>query len=162
MRMRCPITPAWGVKVILGLALIAHFIVVTLVPSSGPTQELLSYPVFLGLVLVGGTINLGHYILLERHLHREAGAGIITDRGLFRWIRHPMYLGDAILYLAFALYPASLVTAVIYPVALVALWRQSQHEDHQLAAQFPEEHAEWHQQTGLWWPFSRPDLSQRP
>jgi protein-S-isoprenylcysteine O-methyltransferase Ste14 len=160
--MRCPVTPAWAIKVVLGLALIAHFILVTLRPDLLATRELLTYPLFLGLVLIGGTMNLGHYIVLEHYLHRDDEPGLITDRGLFRWIRHPMYVGDAILYLAFALYPASLVTGAIYPVALVALWRQSRHEDRQLAEQFPEAHARWREQAGLWWPGRGLRLPQTP
>lgn len=152
LTMRCRPTPSWCTKVGLGLALIAHFILLSLAPASLPAVYLMPYPAFVALVLGGGAVTLGHYVLLERRLRDREASGPITDRGLFRWIRHPMYAGDALLYLAFALYPLSPVSAVIYPVAVVALWRQSRNEDQQLAREYPAEHERWCRRAGLWWP----------
>lgn len=143
MNMRCPPTVAWCVKVVLGLALIAHFAVLAFYPELLPAWFRVPYPVFLALVLIGGGATLGHYVLLERALKTAGERRLVTSGGLFRWLRHPMYLGDAILYLGFALYPATPVSLAAYPIAAWALVAQARREDAAMAEAFGTEHEHW-------------------
>lgn len=149
MNMRCPPTIPWCTKVVLGFGLIGHFALLAFQPQLLPTLFRLPYPLFLGLVLVGGAINLGHYLLLERALKTHREARLVTAGGLFTWLRHPMYLGDGLLYLGFAVYPATPISLAAYAIAACALLSQARREDAAMAAAFSAEHDAWRRRSWL-------------
>ncbi len=140
----------WCLKVIIGLGLIGHFIALTLNPGLLPALFQLPYPGFLVLVLGGGGMVLWHHWILRRARRRAGERFILVRRGgLFGRVRHPMYLGDLILYLGLATYPATLVSLAALGIGWWALWRQASREDRELATTFGDDHRRWRQVTGL-------------
>jgi protein-S-isoprenylcysteine O-methyltransferase Ste14 len=139
----CPTTLAWTTKVVLGVFLVGHFAALAVFGGLLPVWWQAPYPLFLLLVIAGAGTTIGHYVAFAGRV------GLITDAALFRWIRHPMYLGDLLLYLGFALYPATPVGIVAYGVAVIALVRQALREDHAMDARYGGEHVQWRGRTWL-------------
>lgn len=137
------VSPSWALKVVLGLALMAQTFVAVSAPALMPTLFRIPYPLFLALVLAGGGTALLHSAWLK-----HAGDALVTGQGLYRFVRHPMYLGDAFVYAGFALYPATVPGMVAYGIALIALMRLSDGEDSALAARHGGSHAQWRSRTG--------------
>lgn len=151
----------WSLKVTIGLFLIAHFAVLAFEPTLLPVLFMPPYAVFLSLVLLGGGIELWHHWIMRR-ARRQAGnqPHLVCRGGLFGRIRHPMYLGDAVLYAGLASYPATAVSLAVLAVGLWAIGRQAAREDSELAESFGDEHRRWRLATGRFLP--RPKSSRRP
>jgi protein-S-isoprenylcysteine O-methyltransferase Ste14 len=105
-------------------------------------------------VCFGVGVYLYHYALL-----RAANSGLqvpkqlVLDAGLYRWIRHPMYLADAMYYAGLALLWASWGSLLLWLIALLALRQQAQIEDRWCAAQFGQQHRNWCDRTRLLIPY---------
>lgn len=142
----------WNVKVLCGAALIGLMVeryALGLLPALGAPLVLPGQI----LVGVGGAVFVMHY-LINRARTRVISApeALVTDGGLYRYIRHPMYLADAIMYFGFLLLAPNYLGFGIYLLALVALYRQAREEDRFIATRFPENHARWREMTGLFTP----------
>jgi len=143
----------WCLKVLLGFALIGHFVLLSLRPDALPVWFAVPYPLFLALVLGGGGFAIWHHLIMKRARRRALGGPVLVcSGGLFGRIRHPIYLGDMGLYAGFAVYPATALSLVMLAVALWALWRQAAREDAELAESFGAQHAGWRARTGRFWP----------
>lgn len=146
---RCPHgTLGWNLKVLGGLALIvcaaARFLL-----DQAPA---LRFPVPAAqlLVLTGGAVFFVHYLLLKRlRTPLDQPPSLITHGGLFPLVRHPMYLGDALMDLGLALLAGSWLSVALLGLCLWALRRQAIVEDRHLAERFPEEHRQWRSRSGL-------------
>lgn len=139
----------WNTKVVCGALLIAllidcysfGFIPLLLSGYEGPGQVL---------VISGGAAFVLHYrINRARTRTITAPRALVREGGLYRYVRHPMYLADVVMYLGFALMAPSVLSAAIYLIAVVALYRQALVEDRFVASLFPEEHEAWSAKTGL-------------
>ena len=142
----------WNIKIICGLLLVAGVFARYLIDSITPVIAL---PDIIGqaLVAIGGIIFLYHYLLLKKHNRSIFKPNqLIKDKGLFKYIRHPMYLADMVMYLGFVLLMPHWITIAIYPVALVALYQQAKVEDRFMAQLFETEHLEWTKTTSLLFP----------
>lgn len=144
------ITSWWIAKLICGLLLIGHFVAVatglyalhshTIIPA-------LAAQVF---VVVGATITLWHYVILKMTAGNLARPSrLVTDRGLFRVIRHPMYAGDLFLYAGLAMLTADPVSLAIAVVGIVAIIGQCRFEDRAMAEAFGNEFGAWKRHTWL-------------
>ncbi|MGY6555085.1 MAG: methyltransferase family protein [Wenzhouxiangella sp.] len=143
----------WCLKVLIGFALIGHFVLLSLSPGVLPPWFSVPYPVFLALVLVGGGCAIWHHLIMKRARRRAAGRPVLVCSGAgFDRVRHPIYLGDLILYTGFAVYPATVVSLGLLLIAVWAIWRQAVREDGEMAASFGEQHAAWRARTGRLWP----------
>ena len=142
----------WCLKVLIGFALIGHFVLLAVGPGVLPVWFAVPYPVFLGLVLAGGGFAIWHHLIMKRARRRAAGrAVLVRSGGLFSRIRHPIYLGDMVLYAGFAVYPATIVSLGFLAVAFWAIRRQAVREDAELAEVFGAQHAAWRARTGRFW-----------
>lgn len=108
------------------------------------------------LVLAGAACNLWHYAVLKR------GAGELGDPralvmhgGLFRWIRHPMYVGDLVLAGGLAALAPSALAGGLYAVLAIAIVKTALCEDAMMRARFGEDFDHWAEGTGLLLPRRR-------
>ena len=132
----------WRVKVGCGAGLIACLFIHYLGDAPPPAiPRALSQL----LVVAGGITTLWHAGILGK---AEAGQ-LVTGGGLFRWVRHPMYSGDVVLYLGLALLAPGPATFGFLGLGWVALYRQSVVEDKFLAARYGEAFEVWRQRTWL-------------
>ncbi|NDY95012.1 hypothetical protein, partial [Wenzhouxiangella limi] len=87
----------WCLKVLIGFALIGHFVVLSFHPDWLPALFRVQYPLFLTLVLAGGGFAIWHHLIMKRARRLAAGQPVLVCAGgLFGRIRHPIYLGDAV------------------------------------------------------------------
>lgn len=144
-----PVTPYWAMKVTggLGLALrvALHFLGVW--PAGAAPLPLV---IGQGLVLVGAGINIQHYRFLKRQNPNIASPGFLeAEKGLYRWIRHPMYFGDLVLMIGLALVTSDLVSALLLAIGTVGVGVQSRIEDALMARMFGESFEAWRKRTRL-------------
>ena len=129
----------WSLKVAAGLVLIGQVVVVL---GVGVPVSRLDVPLALGqsIAIAGGAIALVHYAMLRsssRDISRPAA--LVTSRGLYRVVRHPMYLGDLVLMVGFALTCATALAVACVLVGAFALVRLARAEDATLLARFEPE-----------------------
>jgi protein-S-isoprenylcysteine O-methyltransferase Ste14 len=142
----------WNIKVFCGAALIGLVVeryLLGFLPSWSSGHELSGQI----LVLIGGALFIIHYrINRSRTKVITAPQTLVREGGLYRYVRHPMYLADVVMYLGFVLMAPGVVSVAIYLLAVVALYRQALVEDRFVASLFPEEHLAWSAKTGLMLP----------
>lgn len=100
--------------------------------------------VLVALYLAGAS----HRVLLgkirdEPQLIRESVFGIV---------RHPMYLGEILLYLAFLLFSPSLAAAVVWILVIAFLNVIARYEERQLLAHFGGAYRDYMSEVRMWWP----------
>lgn len=148
MSKYAPIPMDWAVKVLCGLlliALVAERFLVGWLPVYG---GLAFWPGQL-LVVTGGVVVLSHYILLKRgNASVSTPTTLVTRLGLYRWVRHPMYLGDVLVAVGLTLLAPGPVSGVVLLVLVVSIWRQARIEDARNAACFGTAYDEWCRRTG--------------
>ncbi|MDJ0521402.1 MAG: isoprenylcysteine carboxylmethyltransferase family protein [Planctomycetota bacterium] len=143
-------SPWWLLKVSAGLALVAWGLLVAL--GLGPIVPRLPFPPPLAqmLVLVGAGLHLVHYAILKRRAgDLSRPHALVTDVGLFRRIRHPMYLGDLVAYVGLAALSADPIAAGLLVLGAIGLERQAHHEDREMARQFGTPYEDWRVRTRL-------------
>ncbi|MEO0794158.1 MAG: DUF1295 domain-containing protein [Verrucomicrobiota bacterium] len=96
------------------------------------------------IIAAGALFNLFHFAVLKR------GAGnlgtpsmLVTQGGLLPWVRHPMYLGESVLVLGFAILGTSMISSMFALMYIVSITRLCLAEDRSCSAQFPESFASW-------------------
>jgi protein-S-isoprenylcysteine O-methyltransferase Ste14 len=146
---RGPVTLFWAFKVVAGLGLALrvalHFLGVWPASLSPPPQL-----VGQALVLVGAGINLQHYFFLKRSNPNLAAPDfLVARRGLYRWIRHPMYFGDGILMIGLALLAPGPASLLLLAVGMAGVGVQSRIEDAQMARLFGRPFEDWRSRTCL-------------
>lgn len=90
----------------------------------------------LSFVLIGGG-----FILIAagwRVLHAAQRAGGLATEGPYARVRHPQYVGFALIMIGFFLQWPTLVTGLMLPVLLVMYWRLAKREEREVEAAFGE------------------------
>jgi protein-S-isoprenylcysteine O-methyltransferase Ste14 len=109
--------------------------------------------------LIGALLHVVHTLIVRRAAGSTgAPRRLVTGGGLYRWIRHPMYLGDGIALIGFAAMRGDGITWVTALVGAGAIYRQALHEDRLMSINFGEPMAVWRRRTGLLtprWPAKR-------
>lgn len=136
----------WLPKVLLSLALLLYGATVAILrPGAVSFSSTLAAAL---LMILGAGIHLWHYGILKR----EAGglgrpARLVTTRGFFPSIRHPMYLGDAIMSAGGWLLSADASATVLLVLFLLTLLPLVRDEDRMMARAFPDQFASWQDRT---------------
>lgn len=146
----------WRLKVLAGGGLIVlvchHFLTFSPRPDWFPVSVVLSQCV----VVVGGVLTLWHSYLLGRSGDNSGSANSLVCRGgLYSRIRHPMYLGDMVLYLGLALLAPGWMSLTCLVLGWLALILQARTEDAYLAVRFGDAFSTWADGTGLLLPLPR-------
>ncbi|MEJ2721199.1 MAG: isoprenylcysteine carboxylmethyltransferase family protein [bacterium] len=106
--------------------------------------------------LVMAVILMVGAVLLTRAGHVVAGGDARGSRvvvsGAFAYVRHPLYLGSLLFYLALAVATASLISIVVFLVILVFYNHIAAYEERLLVAKFGGAYQDYMQNTGKWVP----------
>ncbi len=91
----------------------------------------------------------GFYLLVESHrkvYKRMYGKGPLIRDGVYKYLRHPMYFGEILMFLGAPILGGSFLTLMISPVfiIMVMIWRYF--EENLLIEEFPE-YAEYQKKT---------------
>ncbi len=87
----------------------------------------------------------------ENMLFHETHAGII-DRGIFAYVRHPLYLGILIIYLGFVLGSFSILSFVTLLFIFFVYNYLASFEEKDLERMFGEEYLQYKKRVSRWFP----------
>lgn len=76
----------------------------------------------------------------------------VIRKGVFRVVRHPMYLSEVLLYLGLLVFNMSLASGVVWLGATVFLYYLSRYEERLLLERFGEEYRAYMRDVGMWIP----------
>jgi len=142
----------WSLKVVCGAVLIASLFLMVIYQL--PVLFTVPTIVAQSLVFAGAFVSLWHYRILKKSTaNMIAPTELITKQGLFRWLRHPMYLADMIAYTGLFMLMPNVFTVFVLLMAYVALFRQAQIEDAYMASLFVGEFDRWQASSRLLFPF---------
>ncbi|MFC1543110.1 methyltransferase family protein [Candidatus Neomarinimicrobiota bacterium] len=100
------------------------------------------------LVLSGYLARAGLSIVFGEE---RATPGVIK-KGVFGVVRHPVYLGEILLYLGMLMLSISLAAAAVWIIAIGFLHYISRHEERLLVARFGEEYQQYLREVPMWFP----------
>ena len=130
---------AWGISVVLPERSLQF-----------PWQGILAISLFLiGILLTG----LAAFEMAKARTtiipHRTADA--LVTKGVFRWTRNPIYLGDALILISFVLWFQVAVGLFLVPVFIWVIRRRFiEKEEHSLRAKFGSDFEAWQRKTRRW------------
>ncbi|MGD8388572.1 MAG: isoprenylcysteine carboxylmethyltransferase family protein [Desulfobacteraceae bacterium] len=100
------------------------------------------------LVLAGWMARTGLNIVFGEERTKP---GVIR-KGVFNWVRHPIYLSEILLYLGLLVMSLSLASAVVWIAAIAFLHVISRHEERLLLDRFGEDYARYMREVAMWIP----------
>ena len=143
-------TSVWILKIALQLVHITYVMLASL-QVLGPPPMLTVSSVWIALLVpLPVASNLWHYLLLKRQGGDVCNPSrLVTSKGLFPFVRHPMYLGDILVVIFLGLSWFNWVSCLIGCLTILAIWRLAQAEDQTLRRRFNEMYPDWFTRTGL-------------
>lgn len=141
-----------GQLVLLGLFLLAWIGDSFVWRGTTFLAEVVPVPVRLAvfvLVLAGAVIlaRSGHTVV-----DRGRGSEGVVSSAAFRYVRHPLYLGSILFYVALAVSTASLVALALTVVIFAFYDHIATYEEGRLEARYGDAYRSYRSRTGKWWP----------
>jgi len=138
----------WRVKIAAGAALIA-LLVAHFVFGLVPVDVAFPRETAQAIAVLGGLFTVWHHRILSTAVTSNCPTRLVSTGGCYPFIRHPMYLGDMVLYVGLALLAPGAITAALAALGCAALYLQARAEDRHLERQFGEPFMRWQQSSGL-------------
>ena len=91
--------------------------------------RLISDPISLALIVSGSAVSLAAKAFLGRSFGMVAANRGVKDNGIYRFVRHPMYLGYMLSHLGFVLVFFSAANVAIYTVVWACFWLRAKEEE---------------------------------
>jgi protein-S-isoprenylcysteine O-methyltransferase Ste14 len=115
----------------------------------GLLGENLFYSIFTYIIFPASTIIIVAGILLivfgwrQIYKARRQKEGKLVTTGIYKYVRHPQYIGFLLLTLGMLLEWPTIFTVLLWPVLAVVYWRLAKEEDKDIEEQFGEEFREY-------------------
>lgn len=77
----------------------------------------------------------------------------VINKGVFRFVRHPMYLAALLLYLSFLIFKLSLAALMVWIVTIIFYHFIARYEEKLLLEQFGEEYEKYRKSVPMWIPY---------
>jgi protein-S-isoprenylcysteine O-methyltransferase Ste14 len=119
-------------------------------PLTSP-KHMYYYLVIMSLIVLGGLINLVGLLTLRRAFTIMTEARTLITRGIFHWVRHPLYSGHFIMFFGSLLMRFHWYTVVMYILFAAGQVIRAKREEHKLEGVFPE-YAAYKDRTGMFFP----------
>jgi protein-S-isoprenylcysteine O-methyltransferase Ste14 len=119
-------------------------------PYSAP-RHIVCYLLIMGLILLGGSINLIGLLTLRQAFTIMAEARRLITHGLFRYVRHPLYSGHFIMFLGSLLLRLHPYTIFLYIVFFMGQVYRARIEEQKMLSIFPD-YQQYKSQTGMFLP----------
>jgi protein-S-isoprenylcysteine O-methyltransferase Ste14 len=100
------------------------------------------------LIISGYMAGTGLYIVFGKKAQSQS----VINRGIFSFVRHPIYLSEIILYLGLLIIHISLAAACIWVIAIFFLHYISRYEEKLLLARFGDEYKKYMKEVPMWFP----------
>ena len=99
------------------------------------------------LILAIYTAGTGLYIVFGKDARNR-----VVRKGVFRFVRHPIYLGEITLYFSLLLINLSLAATGVWVVGTIFLHWISRNEEKQLLENYGKEYEEYMKEVPMWLP----------
>jgi protein-S-isoprenylcysteine O-methyltransferase Ste14 len=109
------------------------------------------YAAVLGLILLGALINLIGLLTMRRAFAIMSEARTLVTRGIFRYLRHPLYAGHFVMFFGSLCLRLSACTVILYVCFVLGQIIRARIEEKKLGESFAE-YAIYKQQTGMFFP----------
>jgi protein-S-isoprenylcysteine O-methyltransferase Ste14 len=112
-------------------------------------------PLFVRIILFFVLISIAYYLIHISHkilFRQPENKDNLIIEGIFRHVRHPMYLGVLLIYLACILLSISLITLVVWVVIFLSYDRLASFEEKELEKIFKEKYLEYKKKVPKWFP----------
>jgi protein-S-isoprenylcysteine O-methyltransferase Ste14 len=129
-------------------ALLGTFSILTLVLFPRHQLSLTGEIVSTLLLLVGNTLAVLVLLQLRGSFSIMAEARQLVTSGVYRWVRHPLYLAEELAVIAIVLQFLSPWTTLLLAVQIAFQLRRMRNEERVLSATFPE-YAEYKEKTAM-------------
>jgi protein-S-isoprenylcysteine O-methyltransferase Ste14 len=136
-----------GIPVLMSLA---PYTLPRWVPFSAPAHVYI-YLVVMGLIVSGGLINLIGLLTMRRAFTIMTEARSLVTRGIFGWVRHPLYCGHFIMFFGSLLLRFQVYTVIMFSLFAVGQVIRARTEERKLEQAFPAYKA-YQTQTGMFFP----------
>ena len=107
----------------------------------------------------------GGFILLSaawRVLYQAQKGGALATEGPYARIRHPQYVGFALIMLGFLVQWPTILTLAMFPILLLMYWRLSLREEREALAEFGERYRQYAARVPRFFPKFRTLVSAKP
>ncbi|MCW4008036.1 MAG: isoprenylcysteine carboxylmethyltransferase family protein [Candidatus Bathyarchaeota archaeon] len=78
-----------------------------------------------------------------KQIHKARKEGTLVTTGIYKYVRHPQYLGFLLITLGLNVQWLSIITFALWPVLVVLYWRLAKMEDKEMEEQFGEQFLEY-------------------
>ena len=106
-------------------------------------------PIGVLLLIIAATMAGSGLMIVFNKKARPQG---VIRRGVFRFVRHPIYLSEIIMYSGLLILNISLAAALISVIAILFLHRISRYEEKLLLAKFGDEYRLYMKEVPMWFP----------
>ena len=100
-------------------------------------------------------LTLAGYLVVKAHsivFGKQSQSQGVIRKGVFRFVRHPMYLSEILLYLGLLVLYISLAAVFIWVIAILFLHYISRYEEKLLLAKFGKEYEQYMREVPMWFP----------
>ena len=119
-------------------------------PFSSP-WHLHYYLAIMVLIILGGVINLIGLLTLRRAFTIMSEARELICRGIFRYVRHPLYTGHFVMFFGSLLLRLHIVSILLYVLFCIGQVVRAKVEERALGQTFPE-YSKYKDRTGMFFP----------
>ena len=109
-------------------------------------------PFFLNVVVAIPIFIVSGYLLSKSHIVFEGSEPHVVDHGVYAYVRHPMYLGSILLYVAFWVTTLSLISLIPFLAVIIGYNYLANAEEHILEEKFGEGYRDYKKRVKKWIP----------
>ncbi len=109
-------------------------------------------PFFLNVVLAIPIFIVSGYLMSKSHIVFEGSEPHVVDHGVYAHVRHPMYLGSILLYVAFWVTTLSFISLISLLVVIIGYNYLANAEEHILEEKFGDKYLTYKQRVHKWIP----------
>jgi protein-S-isoprenylcysteine O-methyltransferase Ste14 len=97
-----------------------------------------------------------------KQIHKARKEGKLVTTGIYKYIRHPQYLGFLLITLGLNVQWLTIITLIMWPILAVLYWRLAKKEDKEMEEQFGEEFLEYKRKVPGFIPRLRTKKLEKP
>jgi protein-S-isoprenylcysteine O-methyltransferase Ste14 len=102
------------------------------------------------MMIVGGAITLVGLILIAvGWIQVYSGEGKLVTHGLYRYSRHPQYLGILLVTFGWIIHWPTVLTILMWPILALIYYRLAREEEEWMRKQYPTEFQEYSEKTPM-------------
>lgn len=107
------------------------------------------------MVTSSAVIFLGLFLMSKGWIMIHASYGELVTGGVYRYVRHPQYLGLVILTVGLLIQWPTIITLAMWPVLILMYYRLAKREEREALEAFGDRYEEYKQHTPMFLPYIR-------